>query len=406
MYSEANHLFFVGKVRGDPLPTIAALHNLIKKQGYEDITIDFRKATFLSPEFMVPFVTVCRAYRSEKVDFELLMPEEPKASALMSNTNWAYLVVPEFYEPKDQNNIKHLSARQYFTSEEHHRVVDASLEVMLNSLPGMDRSRLKALEWALNEITDNVLNHAESPVGGVMQVMTFPKRRRAEFFVCDAGITIPRSLRSGRPDIRDDTSALRAAIEEGVTRNTKTNQGNGLFGTFKCCEVSGGEFDVISGSVALRHRPGELSVVKTSIPFPGTYVRASIGYDYDRLLEDALVFRGRPHDPSYDYVERVYQQSGENISFSLKKELNAFGSRDAGQYARTKVENLMDRFRTPVEFDFTDIRLISSSFADEVFGKLFEVLGPIRFSQLCRFNNIDATVQGLIDRAIAQRMRI
>ncbi|GGF00296.1 hypothetical protein GCM10011611_02380 [Aliidongia dinghuensis] len=404
MYSEGNHLYFVGKVSGEPLSTMAALHNLIKKQGYTDITIDFRKATFLSPEFMIPFVTIVRSYRRDKVDFDFLIPEEQKAAALMSNTNWAHLVSPERYDSKAERNIKHLSARQYLTSEEHHDAVDASLEVILNSLPGMDRSRLKALEWALNEITDNVLNHAESPVGGVMQVMTFPKRRRAEFFVCDAGVTIPRSLRSGRPDLRDDTSALRAAIEEGVTRNTKTNQGNGLFGTFKCCEVSGGEFDVISGGVTLRHRPGELSVVKTTIPFPGTYVRASIGYDYDRLLEEALVFRGRAHNPSFDYIERVYQPGGEYISFSVNQELRAFGSREAGQYARTKVENLMDRFSTPVEFDFSDIRLISSSFADEVFGKLFEILGPIRFGQLCRFKNIDVTVQGLIDRAIAQRM--
>jgi anti-sigma regulatory factor (Ser/Thr protein kinase) len=405
MYSDGNRLFFVGSVSGEFLPTTAAVHNLIKKQGYRDVVLDFRRSTFLSAEFMVPFVTTCRAHRQDKVDFELLMPDDSRSAALMSNTNWAHLISPEQFEPKDENNIRHLSARQYFTSDEHHRAVDDSLETILKSISGIDRSRLKALEWALTEITDNVLNHAESPVGGIMQVMTFPKRRRAEFFVCDAGITIARSLRSGRPDIRDDTSALRAAIEEGVTRNAKTNQGNGLFGTFKCCEVSGGEFDVISGAVSLRHRPGQLTVERTTIPYEGTYVRASIGYDYDRLLEDALVFRGRAHDPSYDYVERAYKLEGEHVSFSVKNELRAFGSREAGQLARTKVENLMDRYRTPVEFDFSGIKLISSSFADEVFGKLFGELGPIRFGQLCRFKNVDSTVQGLIDRAISQRLR-
>ncbi|MGE3145013.1 MAG: STAS-like domain-containing protein [Pseudorhodoplanes sp.] len=65
----------------------------------------------------------------------------------------------------------------------------------------------------------------------------------------------------------------------------------------------------------------------------------------------------------------------------------------------------MDRGTTPIEFDFSGVHLISSSFADEVFGKLFVDLGPIRFGQLCKFTRVDPTVQNLIDRAIAQRMR-
>jgi hypothetical protein len=243
-------------------------------------------------------------------------------------------------------------------------------------------------------------------VGGIVQVITLPRKSRVEFYVCDAGITIPKSLRAGRPDIHDDISALRRAIDEGVTSNPSTNQGNGLFGTFKCCEVSGGEFDVRSGAVFLRHRPGQLRVSHASIPFRGTYVRASIGYEYEKLLEKALVFKGRPHDPGHDFIEGKYENEEDRIEFILASELSAFGSRDAGKLARKKIENLMDRQSKQIDFNVSGIRLISSSFADEVFGKLFAELGPIRFNQLCRFTNIDPTVRGLIDRAIMQRMKV
>jgi hypothetical protein len=284
------------------------------------------------------------------------------------------------------------------------------LELILHRARGIDHNRLKALEWALNEVCDNVLNHAESAIGGIMQVVTFPARERVEFFVADAGITIPRSLRQSHPELGGDSEALRAAVEEGVTRNRVSNQGNGLYGTFRCCEVSGGAFEIVTGMVSLRYNPGkrgrELVVRRNAIPFTGTYVRASIGYDYDRLLEDALVFKGKPHDPAYGYVERVYQPSGDCIHFDVGAEVKSFGTRASGAAARTKVENLMNGYTTPVEFDFGSVRLISSSFADEVFGKLFEALGPIRFGQLCRFRNVDRTVQGLIDRAIAQRMKL
>jgi anti-sigma regulatory factor (Ser/Thr protein kinase) len=333
------------------------------------------------------------------------MPSEQKTTLLMSNTNWAHLLSPGQFEAKVGSDLMHLYARQYRTSEEHFQAVDDSVRVMLNSLEGIDRSRLKALEWALNEITDNVLNHANSPIGGIMQVVTFPRRRRVEFFVCDAGVTIPKSLREGRTDLRDDTSALRAAVEEGVTRNKLTNQGNGLFGTFKCCEVSGGDFDILSGMVQLHHSPGTLSVTRGTIPFPGTYVRASIGYDYDKLLERALVFGGRQHDPGADFIERFYHSEGDAVIFRVSAELRSFGSRDAGKLARAKIETITEGYSLPIEFDFSDIHLITSSFADEVFGRLFESLGPIRFGQMCRFRNVDGTIRALIDRAVVQRMK-
>jgi hypothetical protein len=137
----------------------------------------------------------------------------------------------------------------------------------------------------------------------------------------------------------------------------------------------------------------------------GTFVRASINYSFEGLLEKALVFKGKPHDPAFNFVERMYQTKGADIEFIVAKELTAFGSREAGRFARNKVENLMDNRTCPVEFDFSDVRLISSSFADEVFGKLFAELGALRFGQLCKFKNVDTTVQKLIDRAIEQRLK-
>lgn len=404
-WSAGNHLHFEHSAGGDPLPVIAALHNVVHRQGYSDLVLDFSRSTSLAAGFVLPIVTACRSYRLEKVDFDLILPADLKAKGLFLNTNWAHLIKPEAYENREGRKKHHFSATQFRSHEEQFSVVDSAMGMMLESLPGVDRSRLTALEWSLNEITDNVLNHSSSQIGGIIQVITYPRRQRIEFHVSDAGDTIPATLRSGRPDIGDNTIALRMAIEEGVTRNVATNRGNGLFGTFKCCEVSGGEFDVVSGNVSLRHRPNDLQVKRESIPFSGTYIRASISYGFEKLLERALVFGGKPHNPSFDYIERLYQSESEYITFIVNKELNAFGSRESGKLARTKIENLMNKMTTPIEFDFSGVHIISSSFADEVFGKIFAELGPLAFGRLCQFKNIDQTVRGLIDRAIAQRMK-
>jgi hypothetical protein len=403
--TDNNRLQIIGKTGDDVLPATAALYKLTHKLGYRDIVLDFTDAGYLSPTFMIPFATIARACRVDQVDFEIIFPTDKRGANMLLNTNWAHLICPERHDSRDNRNQNHLSAIQFTNAEEHFSAVNRSIEVILQSVKGLDRPRLKALEWSLNEVTDNVLNHAESPIGGILQVVTFPTKHVIEFYVCDAGLSIPRTLKQGRPELFDDVRALRAAVEEGVTRNPATNQGNGLFGTFKCCEVSGGEFDVLSGYVSLRHRPGALQASKNQIPFKGTFVRASINYAFEQLLEKALIFKGKPHNPGFDFVERVYEGQEGTILFAMRKELDAFGSREAGQLARTKIENLMNNRSTAIDFDLSEVHLISSSFADEVFGKLFLNLGPLRFGQLCKFKNVDATVQKLIDRAIEQRFR-
>jgi len=57
-----------------------------------------------------------------------------------------------------------------------------------------------------------------------------------------------------------------------------------------------------------------------------------------------------------------------------------------------------------IVIDFADVPLVSSSFADEAFGKLFLEMGPIAFGQRFQFQNLSDLVRQLIDRAISQRL--
>jgi len=56
--------------------------------------------------------------------------------------------------------------------------------------------------------------------------------------------------------------------------------------------------------------------------------------------------------------------------------------------------------------DFKGVDVISSSFADEVFGRLYVLLGPLGFGSVFKFQNINREVAALIDRAIIQRSAV
>ena len=138
---------------------------------------------------------------------------------------------------------------------------------------------------------------------------------------------------------------------------------------------------------------------------PGTIVVCAIDYSHPLLLEEALNIGPHKFAP-VDMVELKYEATDEgNILFMLRDESSSFGSRAAGTPLRNKIKNLLafsDEKKLVV--DFAGIHLVSSNFADEVFGKLFLELGPLNFSGKLEFRSIDPTVKLLVDKAIVQRM--
>jgi hypothetical protein len=82
-----------------------------------------------------------------------------------------------------------------------------------------------------------------------------------------------------------------------------------------------------------------------------------------------------------DLVETAYEtEEGNALIVRLVDETTGFGTRHAGGQLRTKCTNLLNAdVAKPLILDWTDVPLVSSSFADQFVGKLFVELGPLAF---------------------------
>jgi hypothetical protein len=388
---------------------LAMVHNIVEKLGYEEVILDLGRCTSAFQNAMLSVCAQVMAYRKAGVSFDLVPPTEKKLSNLFRNTNWGYFLDPRRFDVSTFRGHTQIPATQYVSADEQRSAVNRIVNVMLGAIPDLERPDFAAFEWAVNELTDNVLVHADSPIGGLVQVSVFARyRRRVQFVVADAGIGIPTSLREGRPSITSDTDALDQAIREGVTRDAAIGQGNGMFGSYEICSKSQGEFIVDSGYARLRYQPTSgLSISAQSIPYSGTLVVATIDFSDPKLLEQALKFKGVTYTP-VDYIDTKYtfNVSGD-IHFKLIEECSSFGSRVSGKPVRNKLMNLARISGTGVVWvDFAHVPLVSSSFADEAFAKLFLALGPIPFMQRVKLHNMHDTVEGLVNKAIAQRMKV
>lgn len=388
----------------------ANIFNAINKMGYQDIVLDFEVCDSVNAGAMAALCSQVSKLKKNRVDFSLILPAKDKLRRLFSNANWAYFIEERKFQKADLTpNSSHVPLIHYLDSNQQQRVVNQIIESLLSTVEGISRSNLKAVEWALNEVTDNVLNHSDSMDGGFVQ-LSYKRnsaRQSVEIVVCDAGIGIPRSLRSAFPEIKDDAEALERSVQEGVTRNTVTNQGNGLYGSFEISRASSGKFSLIAGNATLESDRGAVSYKRERIPYDGTIVYAVIDISDPNILEKALKFGGRIHSPldsidyKYDYDDNQF------IEFSMSEHSKTFGSRSAAKPIHTKIKNLLDLVQEKnILIDFDGVTVISSSFADEVFGRLFLECGPRMFNSRIKFRNTNSTIDGLIDRAIIQRVRV
>jgi anti-sigma regulatory factor (Ser/Thr protein kinase) len=391
---------------GDYRRLLAAIHNAVTKIGYEDLVLDFTdcEAAFSGPMLALCVDVISR--RRSDVDFRLTLPNNVRLRNLFINAGWAHRIDPERFADSTFRGYAHVPTIQFSSPKEQNTAVNRMVDAVLCSQTQLGRPDLAAIEWALNEITDNVMNHAQSEVGGLVQLTNHKSRKRIEFVVADPGVGIRATMQQGHPDLRSDTEALDRAIREGVTRDKKVGQGNGLFGTFEIAQVGTGYLHVHSGYAGLNYSHEQLGTHSDPIPLNGTLVVAGLDVSDTDALGDALRFEGTRYEP-LDYVETHFElKDREVLVVRIKEETDSFGSRRAGEPLRIKIRNLVEMNpQHLIVVDFSDVPMVSSSFADEVFGKLFVELGALRFMKALELRAMASTITTFVDRAILQRSR-
>ena len=392
----------------DVRKVFAVIHETVNLRGHSDIDLDFSRCTAAFSGAMLPLCAHVMRLREARIEFQLVLPHNERVRRLFESTAWAHFLFPRNHESPRRNNLsRQVPAACYSTHEDQENILNELLEKLLSVIPNFSRSAFAAVEWALNEISDNVLNHSGSSIGGLLQLSVFDlARHRVEFTIADAGNGVPATLRAAKPEIDNYVDALLESVKSGVTRNAVDFQGNGLYGALEICRVGGGKFSLNSGNAVLICAHETVSARRESVPFTGTTVDALIDFSEPALLERALAIDGRVHTP-VDFIELRYEQDDlRSIPFKLNEQAFSFRSRPAGKPVRIKLANIIQSCPGQTVFaDFAGISVVSSSFADEVFGKIFVELGPMRFMQTIRLINVSPTVQALIDRAITQRMQ-
>jgi hypothetical protein len=378
----------------------SVLFNMVEKQGQQDIRLDFSRLKLAFPNGFVPLVVLAEHYRKlQGVDFTIVLPDDELCRRYLVDSNYAAcLSAAAGYPLTDKPNALHRFSDDISLNE----LIDSQIHQVLERAT-YAQGVLQSFEWMLNEVAGNVLVHSGSDHGW-MQVVVLPKTQHMAVVVADGGVGIPETIRAAFPQQQRDEDAIAHALKEGITSRPDFGQGKGLTGTLQIVKINqGGRLSIHSRKGRVEWLNERLDIKGDFPPFPGTFVDIQLNTAVPIEIERALW----GHAPAYPFNDALYGKDTAigMMRMALAAEAAGFGNRLTGLKIRHKIENLLGAAPNDVlEIDFTDVDLIASSFADEVFGKLALSLGFVGFGSRIRFININRFCRGIIDDVVQSRI--
>jgi hypothetical protein len=238
---------------------------------------------------------------------------------------------------------------------------------------------IDALDWCISEVLDNVLQHSKSGTGFTM-MQVHRQNPRCAIAIGDDRIGIRQSFMDGGVHgVEDEYEAIMKSIQERVTSKA-TNMGNGLYGLMRIVGLNGGELEIRSGKGFMSFRSNKISGdVSSGWPLlddvnnRGTTVDWQLDLSRPVSIAEALGMRQPP-----PLIESLEDENDEHRVLVSDLE-DGLSTRKSGEQIRTRLENYLRQGAPRLVLDFSGIRVVSSSFADEVLGKLALKMGLLSF---------------------------
>ncbi|AFV02810.1 MULTISPECIES: DUF4325 domain-containing protein [unclassified Dehalobacter] len=374
-------------------------YQLTVNEKYDQIILDLSKVRLIYPNGVVPLIAeMDRLKNTRGTVIQVIPPKDRETTGYAERLGWLHYLDPEKYDFPHGNRYQNFALHSFRNDEELNEVINGAIGVCLQQLVFADGVP-QAFEWALNEIAGNILVHAGVKVGW-LQVLINKDRHMMSIIVCDSGVGIPHNMKKVFPEIESDRFLIEHSIKKGITSNPANGQGNGLAGTVAIAQASESSLSIYSGKGTVYVNGGR---IKSQRHFPPTYgTMVDLQFNTEKPIDLPKALWG--HNP-INIFETMYEDEKGDLVFNLHDYASNFGNRPTGERIRNLVINLMKQ--NPgfaVSINMSEVGVLSSSFADELFGKLAVKFGILDFSRFVKLIQVNPLCKNIIDVAINQRI--
>ena len=360
----------------------------------KNLILNFKNVTRAFPNVCVPISGIIENVISKGIGFEFYyLNEYLKTLSLKKPLR--------VQENKDLAKKDSLDKIWRFDSADDIYLLIKSFVEELSQIIVCEKGVLEGFEWSINEVLDNVLQHSGKKFGYVMG-QVHANSRHFVFCVYDTGQGIYNSLLNSSHKPKTPVEALKLAVQEGVTRDKRIGQGNGLWGLHQIVSENIGQLNIISNSAcySLTNNNSKTFDRIPQLPYDNGCI-VDFQIDYSREISVSKALGG--YEPVNLKVEALEDNSG-NIIIDLQNRESGLGTRQSGEKIRNELINVYKQSNKSITLDFSNVNIISSSFADELIGKLVTEFGFYGFNNIIKLRNMGPSVQSIVQRSVAQRM--
>ncbi|MDO5447192.1 MAG: STAS-like domain-containing protein [Prevotellaceae bacterium] len=233
-------------------------------------------------------------------------------------------------------------------------------------------SVLQALSYCFYEILDNVHIHSGKPLGTAITYFDAGKET-LRLLVADDGMGIRQSLAENE-QYKDvgEADALKMCLQDSVTDGK--GMGFGLYATSRLMKNIGLNFILHSGNHKLVSKDNDTSVVEDDY-WQGTIIYMELSTSKDIDPNDVVNHRTDAEEQyneafiDTDGLESLWFDGKETDTFRFEDYGKDFGTRDMGKKLREKIRPMLHG-EARIVLDFTNVNVVSNSFADECLAKL------------------------------------
>ncbi len=242
------------------------------------LQLDLSRATFFDPYGIVALVLFLNSLPASALPVALQMPDFPlcNGASMPQHGPVSYLARMGFWEEVgDKLDLRggKLPFRAPWT-EDKNVLIDVTIMHSRDAVHVMLRKTgeiLQSLGFSpigrghvmevLSELSSNVLDHAQSELGGVVSTQTYRSRKTGTRYLVmsigDAGIGVRASLSNNgkiAERLESDSQALGVAVQMGASRFASGGRGGGLPRVLEIARKYDGRVAFRSGSGALAYR--------------------------------------------------------------------------------------------------------------------------------------------------------
>lgn len=369
-----------------------------KKKGYVKFVVYVKNSKTYS-NVCAPISGLLDHYRDQGFEFEIEY-ENPKSYA--AHTCFGNAQEVENLIDKVRLQYPFDKVWTYSTSEGVCALVDAYI-LAIRQTDIVSAGVIQSLEWCLNETLDNTLQHSGIERGYVMAQL-HKSTKQLSVCVFDTGVGIYNSLKSSKYHPTTPLDAITLALQEKVTRDETIGQGNGLWGFSELISHAKGRFEVGSAGSVYRNNDQIVTIIPSGHlnlgkKYGTTLIDFQLNYSNEINVANAL----NGYKPIDLWLEN-FETSNGDINILVAEQASGTGTRKSAEKLRTMIMNIVLSEKKKVILDFDGVNLLSSSFSDELIGKIISKYGFVFFIKHFDIKNLTTLNASILNRSVQQRM--